>query len=74
MSFYGKTSELAPAEPKTAYIFKDWAGHERTIDAHFIQFQPDHVTFWELVPDGDNRLILALANTKVNELREERAA
>jgi hypothetical protein len=71
MTFYGKSPELSPAEPKKAYIFTNWAGHEHTIEAHFIQFQPGHVTFWEEVPDGDNRLILALANTKVNELREE---
>ena len=76
MPFFGKEAEHPPAPPMgrpvRTFTFKDCIGQRRSVEAHFIEFKPGHVAFWREGPDQDfqGTLILAEANSNVNELKE----
>lgn len=73
MSFYGKDETAKEPEQRSlrTYTYKTWGGKDRSVEAHYIQFQPDHVSFWVDGEDGrQDQLALAEANTDVRDLKE----
>lgn len=73
MTFYGKENEVKEPDevkPLRTFIYETWGGHEQTVEAHYLQFMTEHVTFW-IEQDGDsNQLVIAVANKQVNSLKE----
>jgi len=73
MTFYGKENEPkvpVGSQPLRTFSYKRWGGQERTVEAHYMQFMPEHVTFW-IQREGDtNQLVLAEANKEVTGLKE----
>lgn len=77
LPFFGKEAEHPPApslgRPLRTFTFFDATGElQQEVEAHFIEFKPDHVAFWREGPDPDfqGTLVLAEANSNVNELKE----
>lgn len=70
--FFGKENEPKASEdsPMRTFTYKRWGGEERTVEAHYLQFMTEHVTFW-IEREGDtNQLVVAEANKQVNSLKE----
>jgi len=76
-SFFGKdaepTADSGEKPLRTWQFFRpmpDFA--PRTVEAHFIRFEANHVTFWRDRPEPNvqDTLILAEINTSVLELKE----
>lgn len=72
MHFPGKEHEVvAPqAKPLRKFRYMDWGGRWKTMEAHVIQFAPEHVLFWIERPGKENRLVLAERNSDVQHLTE----
>lgn len=77
MHFFGQEATVsapptAVERPIRKFTFLDREGQRCSVEAQFIEFKPDHVAFWREGPDPDfqGTLILAEANSNVNELKE----
>lgn len=77
MTFYGQEeASKAPeeAKPLRTYEFFKYrnAGSPQSVEAHYIQFQPDHVTFWQTRGDKtvQDTLVLSIINSDVLNLKE----
>lgn len=60
-----------PAEiPLRTFTYKTWGGKPKTVEAHYIQFTAQHVTFWLEKPGGWDYLVLAEAARDCLEVKE----
>ena len=63
----------APADaPLRTFTYKTWGGQTKTVEAHYIQFMTEHVTFWIEQSGEWNFMVLAEANRNCNEIKEEK--
>ncbi len=56
--------------PLQTFTYKTFAGREKTVEAHYVNFMPAHVAFCREVGAGKSVIVLAEVNTNVHELRE----
>ena len=70
MSFYGKEPELAPGMTMRTFTYQRSDGTECIVAASYVQFMPEHVSFW-IENDGPwDTLVIAEANGNVHSVRE----
>lgn len=72
MPFHGQ--EPTPWEPRPlrTFTWKDWGGRPHTLQANYVNFAPEHVTFWaDRESPVCDLLILAARNIQINDLKEE---
>lgn len=70
MTFYGKQPDEPVTDAPRTWTYTSGAGEERTVTATYINFMPEHVSFWLETGSKWDTLVLAEANHEVNHLRE----
>lgn len=59
----------AETAPRT-FTYKRWSGKSYTVQAHYIQFTAEHVTFWLERPGEWDFLVLAESSRDCQEIKE----
>ena len=70
MSFYGKVTESPEVQPARSFTYTTWGGKDRQVEASYVSFMPDHVSFWLETDNEWDTLVIAEANRDVNSLVE----
>lgn len=70
MSFHGRAPDESTDKPVRAFTYQTRAGHQRHVEAHYVQFMPGHVSFWLDTTAEFDVLVLAEANEDCNHLEE----
>jgi len=70
MSFYGKITEAAEARPVRSFTYTTAEGRAEEVQASYVSFMPDHVSFWRETDNEWDTLVIAEANRNVNALVE----
>lgn len=58
-------------KPLRKFVMNTWGGKPQEVQAHYVQFMPEHVTFWQFRKDQMDKLIIAIRNSNVNDLEEK---
>lgn len=72
MTFYGKTEDAPVGKPLRVFGYHNAAGDECQVQAHYVQFMPNHVTFWMDASADYDVLVAAESNEDVKRLQEKR--
>lgn len=72
MTFYGKTQDAPVNKPLRVFGYRNGAGDECQVEAHYVQFMPGHVTFWIDEAAEYDVLVSAVTNEDVQHLQEKR--
>ena len=70
MSFYGRITEAPEQRPLRAFTYTTAGGRVEEVEASYVSFMPDHVSFWRETDNEWDTLVIAEANRDVNSLVE----
>jgi hypothetical protein len=65
MTFYGHTPETPKEKPLRSFEYVTQSGGTQTVEAHYTQFMPEHVTFWLETEAEFDTLVLAEAQQRL---------
>lgn len=70
MTFHGKETTPPAPKPVRTFMYTDFGGRLRTVEASYVKFTSAHVCFWKDRPGEEDLLVMAESNNQVHGLRE----